>query len=275
MSRTVPNPFFNYGTEATFPGALRRQANVSVATLLRPYPQYGDIMQTSTNIGEYRFNSLQLRLQRPFSKGFSFVASYAFNREKSQVFYDEQDQYDGILTWQDSQNPHHRVVAAGVFDIPVGRERRFGSNLPRPVDLAIGGWQLAGTYTYRSGAFLRFGAMLAPETVTQIGETGPTAFWFDTTGFTRLPAFTRRTNPWQYDDLTGPSTSNVDMMLSKRVRLPGTMTVEFRLEAYNAFNQMVWANPQVNITASDFGHTNAPAAGFLGRRLQYALRLEF
>ncbi len=64
-------------------------------------------------------------------------------------------------------------------------------------------------------------------------------------------------------------------MLSKRVRLPRNMTAELRLEAYNALNQIVWANPTVSITASDFGRTNALAAGFFGRRLQYALRLEF
>lgn len=36
LSKTVPNPFYNYGTVATFPGALRKQATVSTATLSNP-----------------------------------------------------------------------------------------------------------------------------------------------------------------------------------------------------------------------------------------------
>jgi hypothetical protein len=51
LSRTVANPFFNYGAVDTFPGALRRQANIAVSQLLRPYPQYGNITQTSTDLG--------------------------------------------------------------------------------------------------------------------------------------------------------------------------------------------------------------------------------
>jgi hypothetical protein len=38
---------------------------------------------------------------------------------------------------------------------------------------------------------------------------------------------------------------------------------------------MNWANPNVSVSASDFGRTNAIAPGYAGRRLQYALRLEF
>ena len=49
LSATVNNPFYNYGTVETFPGALRKQAKVSIASLLVPYPQYGAILQTATD----------------------------------------------------------------------------------------------------------------------------------------------------------------------------------------------------------------------------------
>ena len=120
----VANPFFNYGTEETFPGALRRQPTVATSQLLRPYPQYGDIVVTSADLGEYRYQSLQLRAQRSFYNGVSFLATYAYNREQSQVFYDDQDQYDRALTWQDTPNPRHRLVAAATIEIPYGRNRK-------------------------------------------------------------------------------------------------------------------------------------------------------
>jgi hypothetical protein len=100
--------------------------------------------------------------------------------------------------------------------------------------------------------------MVAPENVTKIGGTGREEFWFDTTGFSVLPAFTRRANPWQYDNLTGPVYSNLDAVISKRFTLPGASRLEFRLEAYNALNQIIWTNPNVTIGASDFGRVDQP-----------------
>lgn len=273
LNAAVANPFFNYGTEATFPGALRRQASVSIATLLKPYPQYGNIVQTSTDFGSFRYQSLQLRVQRSLRQGVSFMAAYAYNTEKSQVFYDSQDEYDRALTWQNTTSPRHRLVATSVLELPVGHGKTFGSNMPKALDLAVGGWQTALSYRYRSGEFIRFGAMLAPESVKKLGEAGRDKYWFDTTGFAVLPAFTRRANPWQYDNLTGPSFSNLDATISKKFNLRESLRLEFRLEAYNALNEIIWTNPNTTITSSDFGRTFAPANS--GRRLQYMFRLEF
>jgi hypothetical protein len=117
--------------------------------------------------------------------------------------------------------------------------------------------------------------MVAPQSVKTIGGVGSSNFWFDTTGFGRFPAYTRRSNPLYYDNLRGPSFSNVDAVLSKKFDVHERIKPEFRLEAYNAFNKLNWANPTVSITASDFGRTNAPVAGNFGRQLRYAFRVEF
>ena len=42
-----------------------------------------------------RYKSLQLRMQRPFSRGFCFVGSYGYNTQRTQGFFDIQDKYDG------------------------------------------------------------------------------------------------------------------------------------------------------------------------------------
>jgi hypothetical protein len=275
LSKTVPNPFYNYGAVSTFPGALRSQATVSVASLLRPYPQYGDLNQTFTDLGKYRNNTFMVRLQRPFVKGFSFLASYAYVDAKSQTFYDNQDQYDGILTWVPDTNSRHRVVGTGVWEFPIGRGRAVGGSMSPALDAVVGGWQIAGTYTYRSGNLLSFGAMLAPESVQVLGGTGKNAYWFDKTGFAALPAFTRRTNPITYENLRGPSYKNLDLSLAKSVSLGKGQRFQFRLEAYNALNVINWADPVVTITSSDFGKTNAQRAGTAGRTVVYNLRWEF
>jgi hypothetical protein len=275
LAKTVPNPFYNYGTVATFPGGLRKQASVSVATLLKPYPQYGSIIQTHTDLGRYRNQSFVVRLQRPFRQGVSFTASYAYVNARYQLFYDDQDEYDRILTWAADPNARHRLVAAFALGIPVGRGRRIGGNMPRALDVVVGGWQLSGIYTYRTGQLLQFGGMVAPSSVTKIGGVGAGNYWFDVTGFNRLPAYTRRSNPLYYENLRGPGFSNLDAVLAKKFNVHERLKPEFRLEAYNALNGINWANPTVSITASDFGRTNSLAPGTAGRQLRYALRLEF
>ena len=62
LTQTVNNPFFNFGTPETFPGtSLRNARTVSVGSLLVPYPQYGAITQTGTDLRSARYQSLQLR----------------------------------------------------------------------------------------------------------------------------------------------------------------------------------------------------------------------
>lgn len=283
LTRSVPNPFFNYGTPETFPGPLRGRPTITVADLLRPYPQYGAIIQQQTDVGKFRQRTFQIRLQRPFQNGFSFMLSYAYVRSKSQQFYDNDDQYDWLwsggdeqyLTWIDQVDPRHRVTGALTVELPFGRGRRFGSGMPKGLDLIAGGWQISASGVFRSGQALRFGAMTAPESVTQLGGVGAGNLWFDTTGFTSLPAFTRRTNPWQYDGLNGPNYRVVDASIGKRFTIRNDVKLQFRLEAYNVLNQINWGIPNLTVTSSDFGVTNTQFAGTQGRQLQYALRLEF
>jgi hypothetical protein len=218
------------------------------------------------------------------------VGSYAYTTQATQAYWDIQDEYDGKLTWTDGAysapggtgtnlsyaiDPKHRFTGAATYAIPVGRGRTFGSGMASALDAVFGGWQLSGSFTHGSGSVLNFGTMVAPASVTKIGQVGSGNKWFDTTGFAVQPAYTRRTNPWFYDGLTGPGFSNVDLALSKRVKVSERFKVEVRLEAYNAINGMNWANPTLTVSASDFARTNAQASGYYGRQLQYSAKLFF
>lgn len=150
-----------------------------------------------------------------------------------------------------------------------------GSDMDKAIRLVVGGWQLSGIYTYRGGQVLQFGCMIAPSSVTQIGGTGKSNYWFDVTGFNRLVAFTWRASPRYHEDLRGPTFQNANAIISKKFKIFERITPEFRLQVFNALSKLNWANPTVSITASDFDRTNAPAAGNVGRQFRYALRVEF
>jgi hypothetical protein len=234
------------------------------------------MFQDWTNGRKARYHTLELRAQRAFSRGMSVLAGYAYVRGSRQEFYDNVDEYDAVWTWTDVPDPRHRLNVSVVWDVPVGRQRAFGSSMNPALNAVLGDWEVAGNYRYESGQYLRFNSMIAPDSTPKtIGDVGAGNFWFDTTGFRTLPAFTRRANPWQYDGLKGPNYKNVDLALSKRVPLRGATRLNFRIEAYNLLNGMNWANPNTTIGASDFGQVLRQADAYFGRQLQYTLRVEF
>jgi hypothetical protein len=168
-------------------------------------------------------------------------------------------------------------VNGGTWALPIGKGRLWGSNMAKAADFAIGGWQLSGIYSYTSGSTLLFSTQItAPDSgVQKIGCHGSGCYWFDTTGFAAATSFTRRTNPWYYSGLNGPSFRNIDLSLVKNFAIKERGKLAIRMDAFNALNGMNWAAPQLSVTASDFGKTNSQLAGYLGRQLQFSAHLEF
>jgi hypothetical protein len=293
LNALVANPFLNYGTADSFPGPLRGRSTVSVSSLLVPYPQYGTLLQTAADVRKTNYKSFTLRFQKPMAHGVSFMMAYAYATSRTQAYYDIQDEYDGILTWMDgyyqppggtgtnlgfgnggSLDPVHRVVCAASAEIPIGRKRAIGGEMPAALDAVVGGWQLSGTFTYNSGGKLIFGTAVQTAPPTFVGETAP-GKWFDGSGLTQLPSNTRRANPWYYDDILGPAFTNLDLALAKTFDLSQRFKLQLRAEAYNALNHMSWANPNMTVTSSDFGKTTTQRAGYYGRQIQYSARLRF
>lgn len=116
------------------------------------------------------------------------MASYAHVIANSQTFYDDQDQYDMKLINFTDPNSTHRFVGVGAVAISFGKGHRLGASAHKAVNTS--------------------------------------QYWYDTTGFARPPAFTRRSNPLHYDNLRGPSVNNLDALLSKRFAFH-ERTVEF------------------------------------------------
>ena len=157
LSQNISNPFYNYLTPDVFPGALRNQATVTRGSLLRPYPQYGGNL-TVNNVGDWRsrYQALQLRVQRTYAAGASVLFAYNYNQERNEAYFNDPQQYVNQVFWLGSNNARHRATLAGTYDFPLGKGRKFGSSMHPVVNAIIGGWQISGIYTYRSGEFLRF-----------------------------------------------------------------------------------------------------------------------
>jgi len=279
----VDNPFRNYLTIDKFPGALRSgNAMVTVASLLRPYPQYGAINQTNTAGRKLHVQSYKFQAQRPFYKGLSLLVNYAYQREASTEFFDDRAAFARDFTWRfRGDSPRHRVNHALTWEIPVGKGRWLLKDAPTPVDLALGGWRLTTTNRWYSGRILQFNQNLIVSGSPKLDD--PTRDrWFNTSVFAALPgggpddpASTPRKNPWTYDGLVGPGTSQTDMTLSKSFRLSERFKFEVRVESYNAFNNLNWDNPIVNFNDPNFGKVVNKRPGYIGREIQYGFKLSF
>lgn len=273
-NRAVANPFYNFSTVDKFPGALRYQRTVSLTSLARQYPQYGNLnVIDGIEGGHSRYQSLQLRVNRRFANGYSMLLGYNYSRQQDEVFFNDIDAFTGTFTWQESDKPRQRVSLAATWELPVGRGRQLLASMPKVLDLAIGGWDLTGLMTWRSGFYVRFGAMQVNG--DPLVENPTPERWFNTQAFSRLPAFTPRTNPWQYDGLTNPGLFNLDMSIVKRMPVTERIRGELRMDVFNAANNMTWANPSTNVQSSLFGVSNNQLSGLFGRRAQLGLRVEF
>ena len=294
LNRQVPNPFFNILTPERFPGSLRNSPNTTVGALLRPFPQYGAINQANTPGRKERLHTLSIQVQRPFSKGLSFVLGYAYNRERTTEFFDEVALYNREFQWFDTESPRHRVTNAVTWDLPVGRGRWLLGDAPKVVDYILGGWQFTAATRIYSGRLLIFGQNNLLEVVGDPVLSNPTKGasssdqWFNRAAFRQKtvptdpvvlaalpPQLYRRTNPRSFPGLYGPTAWQTDMTMSKGFQLTERFRLETRVEAYNAFNHLNWENPSVDFNNSSFGRVINKHVAYSGREVQYGLRLVF
>jgi hypothetical protein len=256
-----------------FQGQLRNQRQITVRNLLRPHPQYGgDLTQTNTSGFENRYHAIQLKVQRPVANGLMIHLGYNYNNERNSNFFNDIDQFANRWTWLDANNPRHRIAYATTYDLPFGRGRRFGSNSSRFVDAVLGGWQAAGMLFWDSGAFLRFGAMQHLGGDPRISNRTRDR-WFDTAQFAVLPAYTPRTNPYQFSGVRGPYNWSLDNTLAKVFAVTERVRFEMRLEAYNLTNSFVPTNPVMGVTDANFGRSISQTNR--GREFQYTGRIMF
>lgn len=260
LSATVTNPFYNYLTSDLFPsGSLRTQQTVTLSSLLKPYPQYGDLFQAGTCCAGERYHSLELKLQKAFSKGYNFLAAYVYVRERSQQYLgygngvNDANVFYNQMIWQDSDQSRHHLTAAGTYEVPIGRGRTYLSKIPKAADFVIGGWKLTAMGTFLSGSYPRFGNLIVTGNPCVANPTRE--HWFNTTAFSKLPTdtYVLRTNPFQYDCLKSPGFQNVDATLSKSFNITEKVHTEFKMNAYNALNKLNLASPNTDITSSQFG----------------------
>jgi hypothetical protein len=276
LTRAVANPFYLLLPENQMRGPLRNQRTVSLQTLLRPYPHYGNVTQVNTNGARERYHSLQLRFQRPFANGFNFLLAYNYNRESVEDFFNKEETFLNQFRFLDGVRPRHRMSMAGTYEFPFGRGRKYIGQAHPAVDAMLGGWTTSGIFWYNAGNRLQFGHM---EVIgdPKLDTPDKWGLMFNPGAFRFIPdaAYKVRTNPTTYPGVQGPGHKSIDLNLAKFFRITERLRMEFKMEAYNLTNTFTGGDPSTNVTSSAFGRVTSMAAGAQGRELQYNITLHF
>lgn len=259
-------------------------------------------MPTWTNWGFSNYNAATLTVRRPFANGVSFDFNYTLSHSIDNSSGSESGASTSGAILQDSFSPsafrgssdfdiRHNITANVLFNLPVGRNAQFFNGMPVWADTIVGGWQISMISRYRSGM---------PTTITNSGvyptnyensalairrpgTNVQTSIGLDQNGLPSLFANTNAANGFvgQYPGQTGaralvrlPGMTNFDLALAKVFTLPWEHhRLQFRAEAFNAFNNVNFYNPSLSLTSpARFGEfQNAMPA----RVMQLSLRYEF
>lgn len=253
LNTSVANPFYHYLNQTLIPGPLFNQQDVSLGSLLIPYPLYGPLYQIGVLGAGEQYQDIELKVQKRFSQGYNFLFGYIYIREKTQInSFNDMTEYLNTLAWQASDQPHHRITAAGSYELPFGKGKPFLASAPRAVDALIGGWQITGVLTFNSGDYPRFGNYIVTGNPCQ---NVPSGYYFNPSVFHVLPAntYVLRTNPMQYSCINGPSFFDLDASILKNIHITERVQAQLKMTAYNATNKLNLGDPDTTVTDANFG----------------------
>jgi hypothetical protein len=279
-------------------------ANGTQSAGQRPYLGFGDI-QWMENRALSNYHSLQVGLEKRFSGGLSALASYTWGKAIAESADHLSTSLVGpgidIGVFSVPQNPRdlkaergpaefdvtHRLVTSYTFELPWGRNRRWGQFRNSAAQLVLGNWQVSGIHVLQGG--LPLTATLGGATVLNLGSDRvgrpnlvadpelprsqrTVERWFNTDAFTiPVPA------PQAFGNsgvgiMRGPGLAKFDFALAKRIPLDESRYFQFRTDLFNAFNHPGFGPPDIRRESATFGRILSAGEG---RIIQFALKLHY
>jgi len=184
-----------------------------------------------------------------------------------------------------SYDATHRFVASLVYEIPVGRGKRFLGSTGKAADILLGGWQINGIVTYQTGFPISINA-IDPGGVNQTfgnranvsgdptkGFDKSRTQWFNTSVFSQptidIPGQDGFGNSGR-NLVEAPGISNFDLSAFKNIKLTERFRWQIRIEAFNAFNHTQFGYPDPNVYSPTFGVIDSARPA---RIIQYGTKL--
>ena len=273
------------GNQATTPGI----GNASVVNSRRPWPFYGTDTLFGTDLGHGNYNALQVKLEKRLTNGIQGLLSYTFSKTMdngSNSFYASsvRNSYapENDYGLSDVDRPQMLSLEM-IYDLPFGVGQRWVHS--GPLAYIVGGWQFNAIGTVRSGT---------PIILTASGDTanvGNSQFtyarpdlvgdphtnnrnpkqWFNTAAFAQ-PVYSFGDAPRGL--FRNPPYQNADMSAFKNIPVHDRISIQLRLEAFNAFNLITLGGVNGGFTNNvNFGKITS--IGSTPRQLQLGAKVYF
>ena len=262
------------------------------------YPQLIGMLYSS-QAGKSQFHALNAKLDRRFNNGFQVLMAYTYAKSidtdsagsfGSPNLNPANFQLDKGLSDFDIRN---RWVMSALYELPFGRGKRMLTDVNKAVDLAIGGWQIntiaswqTGVHrsvTSTNGTTLAFVTQRADATGISpyssfngidpggdFGGDNKGRYWFNPNAFS--PTLPLKFGTSGRDIITAPSWWNFDISVFKNFNITERMYIQFRAEAFNAFNNVKFFPPDMSVVSPTYATLQSADRP---RVMQLGLRFNF
>ncbi|MDQ6759548.1 MAG: TonB-dependent receptor, partial [Acidobacteriota bacterium] len=271
LTAQFPNPLL--GTNSIFTSQTSR------ATLLQPFPEFGNITALEP-LGYSWYHAGKLRVEKRFSQGLTLQLGYTHSKYMQATEFLNLSDTVPYRTLSNMDRPNV-VSMTGLWEIPVGRGRRYWANLPRPINAAIGDWQFNFTELHQSGAPLEFSNIIFNGDIKNIplpSDQRKAERWFNTAaGFNTVSAQQLvnniRTFPLRFNGIRAEGQTQWNFSLIRNYHVTEHASIQFRGEVYNALNHKVFAAPNTTVTSSAFGTITSDVSE--PREIQFTMKIIF
>jgi hypothetical protein len=332
LSRGVPNPFLGI-VPSNF--SLGSSPTLSAATLYNNYPLWdgaqnltGGFTQNDVAGEVFRSDALQFRFEkRAFGSANSragvatFVFSYTFSKEyallccvgqswqtntaatlqlspngqTATLVTHPQNPKQNLLYQFDSANQPQYIAFNGVWDVPIGKGRRYLNGANGALDKLTSGWRFDWILTYFSGNPVglpnsnqtnltgavnfcgQFTNYVNPATGALLPQSN--AHWFNNNAscYQAFPsnAINSGLPPRFSGNVEQPTAPQLNIAFTKTTTIKERYGLEFRAESFNVTNTPILGNVQsTTFTSPVFGVIPNSQNNF-PRNVQLALKLKF
>jgi hypothetical protein len=291
LSDEVANPFYGVITSSS---CGLDQPQIQRGHLLQPFPQYCGVSESQAPEGDSFYNALLVDYNHRFHGGLNMLVSYTYSKfiddtggtadwaYKGASSSGYRDNYNLKLDKSvDGTDQPHSLVVNYIYELPIGRKGKYLNHINRVTDAVIGGWQVSGITTIKSGLPLsvtgggntnQWGGSQRPD---QVGDPNAIAHrsikeWFNTSAFQAPQPYSLGNTARYLSYLRSPGYDNWDASLQKIWELHDTLHLQGRAEFYNLPNHTNFFVPDTGINDGNYGQISQ---AFDAREIQFAMKL--